>query len=185
MRKNNIKLNFTKNHRVSWFSCGWLKISECSISLTRLDECTWSCWNINWVAIAVAIIPTSITIIRLNRIILLVKNKFLYFPSNNSGVHDRKPFLGQQMQSNCFPSFASNFFCSCLIMKIASVVPLAGMKPNSSFHKIKHLLFLWKYWWCMIDASHLVLCLCINIWLKSDVKQTVTPSPTALIISLW
>ena len=38
MRKNNIKLNFTKNHRVSWFSCGRLIISKCSISLARLDE---------------------------------------------------------------------------------------------------------------------------------------------------
>ena len=32
MRKNNCKLNFTKNRGTSWFSCGRLKISKCSIS---------------------------------------------------------------------------------------------------------------------------------------------------------
>ena len=42
MRKNNSKLNFTKNHRANWFSCGWLKISKCSISLAPLDECSKS-----------------------------------------------------------------------------------------------------------------------------------------------
>ena len=32
MRKNNSKLNFTKNHQASLFSQGRLKISKCSIS---------------------------------------------------------------------------------------------------------------------------------------------------------
>ena len=40
MRKNNSKLNFTKKCWASWFSCGQLKISKCSISLTRLGECS-------------------------------------------------------------------------------------------------------------------------------------------------
>ena len=42
MRKNNSKLNFTKNRWASWFSCGWLKISKCSISLVQLEECSKS-----------------------------------------------------------------------------------------------------------------------------------------------
>ena len=42
MRKNNIKLNFPKNCWASWFSCGQLKISKCTISLTWLDECSKS-----------------------------------------------------------------------------------------------------------------------------------------------
>ena len=40
MRKNNSKLNFTKNRGASWFSRGRLKISKCSISLARLGECS-------------------------------------------------------------------------------------------------------------------------------------------------
>ena len=40
MRKNNFKLNFTKNHQASWFSCRRLKISKFSISLTWLDKCS-------------------------------------------------------------------------------------------------------------------------------------------------
>ena len=40
MWKSNSKLNFTKNHWVSWFSCGLLKISKCSISLIWLGECS-------------------------------------------------------------------------------------------------------------------------------------------------
>ena len=40
MWKSNSKLNFTKNHWVSWFSCGLLKISKCSISLAWLGECS-------------------------------------------------------------------------------------------------------------------------------------------------
>ena len=42
MRKTNSKLNFMKNHRVSLFSCGQLKISKRSISLTQLGECSKS-----------------------------------------------------------------------------------------------------------------------------------------------
>ena len=42
MRKNNSKLNFTKNCRASWFSHGRIKISKCFISLGRLDECSKS-----------------------------------------------------------------------------------------------------------------------------------------------
>ena len=42
MRKNNSKLNFTKNRRASWFSRGRQKISECSILLGRLGECSKS-----------------------------------------------------------------------------------------------------------------------------------------------
>ena len=38
MKKNNSKLNFTKKCWASWFSCGQLKISKCS--LTRLGECS-------------------------------------------------------------------------------------------------------------------------------------------------
>ena len=42
MRTNNSKLNFTTNHRASWFSRGWLKISKQSISPARLGECSKS-----------------------------------------------------------------------------------------------------------------------------------------------
>ena len=42
MRKDNTKLKFTKNCCASWFSLGWLKISKCSISLTRLGKCSKS-----------------------------------------------------------------------------------------------------------------------------------------------
>ena len=42
MRKNNSKLNFMKNGWVSWFSCGQLKISKCSISFAWLGECSKS-----------------------------------------------------------------------------------------------------------------------------------------------
>ena len=47
MRKNNSKLNFTKNHLASWFSRGQLKTSKCLISLARLGECSKSkdCWK--------------------------------------------------------------------------------------------------------------------------------------------
>ena len=42
MRKNNSKLNFTKNHRTSWFSCGQLNISKFSILLAWLGKCSKS-----------------------------------------------------------------------------------------------------------------------------------------------
>ena len=42
MRKSNSKLNFTKNYRASWFSHAQLKISQCSISLAQLGECSKS-----------------------------------------------------------------------------------------------------------------------------------------------
>ena len=37
-KKDNSKLNFRKNGRASWFSCGRLKILKWSISLARLGE---------------------------------------------------------------------------------------------------------------------------------------------------
>ena len=39
MRKNNSKLDFTKNRGASWRSHDWLKISKCSNSLARMGEC--------------------------------------------------------------------------------------------------------------------------------------------------
>ena len=42
MRKNNSKSNFMKICQMSWFSCGWLQISKCSISLTQLSNCSKS-----------------------------------------------------------------------------------------------------------------------------------------------
>ena len=42
MRKNNSKLNFTKNRWTSLFLHGWLTISKCSIPLAQLSECSKS-----------------------------------------------------------------------------------------------------------------------------------------------
>ena len=42
MRKNNSKLNFTKNHWTSWFFRKRLKISKCSIPLGWLGKCSKS-----------------------------------------------------------------------------------------------------------------------------------------------
>ena len=48
------QLNFTKNHRVSWFSCKWLKISKCFISLAWLGKCS-NCCNRRWVRFNVSV----------------------------------------------------------------------------------------------------------------------------------
>ena len=42
MRKNYSKSDFTKICQMSWFSCGWLQISKCSISLAQLSNCSKS-----------------------------------------------------------------------------------------------------------------------------------------------
>ena len=88
----------------------------------------YSYWNVNWVAVALydSDFSMSIVIRRLENLNNpFINFKFPHCPRKNYfyNVHDRKPFLGQQMQSRCFFSLTSTFL-------VASVVPLPGMKPN-------------------------------------------------------
>ena len=167
MRKNNSKLNFTKNRQASSFSRRQLKISKCSISIAQLCECS-------------------------NQPDLSNQAAFSTSPkSYDKNLHNLRTKSFEDEIKSIFLSYLKDFQWSkqCKEIQICLLAELA-MKMSSSNSQVKHvfsiLTTILMDWQLTMAHKTMESCILIagdkTVWIRKKKRKFSTALPENILV---
>ena len=167
MRKNNSKLNFTKNRQASSFSRRQLKISKCSISIAQLSECS-------------------------NQPDLSNQAAFSTWPkSHDKNLHNlRTKSFEDEIKSIFYHIWRTfnetnnvNNFQICLLAELAMMMPSSNSPVEHVFSILTTILMDWQ-----LTMAHKTMESCIlsagdkTVWISKKKRKFSTALPENILV---